>query len=378
MVTGYRNGSINEKLSDELNSINGGVVPNAANLLVEDWSKSAETISRAICIINKQLVQISNEVEKSTTGLNPLFMSLANSASKQGESVLSIVELASFLKVQGEKMELTEFVKLFDKTLSDALDKILYVSKQAMNMVFSMNKTMENLVVVETFIGKVQKITKQTNLLALNATIEASRAGEAGKGFAVVASEVKTVARDIETLAESMRNEITQITSNVKVGYAILQEVATTDMTENIMAKDKLNLLMESLVLQNQEFRTVLTETSEISKKIANSINGVVVGMQFQDRVKQYMDNIASALSSVAEHNASLINKSANITAETNPGIDIEFTKKILASYILTEMKQQFANYLITNGDINDISELGTDGGASTQSSSGSDDVELF
>jgi methyl-accepting chemotaxis protein len=78
-----------------------------------------------------------------------------------------------------------------------------------------------------TEIGEITRvvgdISDQTNLLALNAAIEAARAGESGRGFAVVADEVRALAgtseksaQDIQTLAETIVNEVRSIAERIR------------------------------------------------------------------------------------------------------------------------------------------------------------------
>lgn len=62
--------------------------------------------------------------------------------------------------------------------------------------------------VAEAKVQAIQSITRQTRTLALNAAIEAARAGAHGLGFGIVAGEVKSVATEVQRLAEGMSLEL--------------------------------------------------------------------------------------------------------------------------------------------------------------------------
>lgn len=347
---------------------------------VKAWSSASVTSERAFEVALDELRMVSDLVERSTTGMNPLFISLADAATRQSRRVEDIIAMVSYLRVGNEKMEMTEFVNLFDNTLSEALGKILEVSKQAMCMVFSMNKTVENLSIIESFIGRIQKVTKQTHLLALNAKIEATRVGESGKGFAVVADEVKNVSKDIDSLAEVMHREINGVVGNIRECHQILEVVATTDMSENIMAKDKLDALMKCLIEQNEEFKVVLHEASDSSREIAGHIGGVVMGMQFQDRVKQHIEDVLRGIDAITDHCAKLRGVSNLLTNGEGEKIDRELAERIVETFLLSDVKQRFVAALLAHHDIENASELRhkSDNESSGSQGGGGDNVELF
>lgn len=82
---------------------------------------------------------------------------------------------------------------------------------------------------VQSITELIQKIAHQTNLLALNAAIEAARAGAAGRTFAVVASEVRSLAEQVHTGANEIRESVD--TTLKAVGRTVTQtEKISRDM----------------------------------------------------------------------------------------------------------------------------------------------------
>jgi methyl-accepting chemotaxis protein len=138
----------------------------------------------------------------------------------------------------------------------------------------------------------VAKIASQTNLLALNAAIEAARAGESGRGFAVVADEVRKLS--------SMSGETgSKITEKVQVmGRAMETMLARAEQMDglnkrNIQAAEQivgrvLGELGDGVAILEQRLQLLQGNSREVEQ----SINAVLVDLQFQDRVSQIISHI--------------------------------------------------------------------------------------
>ena len=319
-------------------------------LLLTRWISTIETYSHAINVLNNQLPKTAVLVETSTKALSDQFLDLAKGANVQSDQVKKIIDMAGFLEMGDQRISLKEFTDLFSKTLDDSLQQILIVSKQAISMVYQLDEAMQNLTSIESFVKDIQTINKQANLLALNATIESVRAGEAGKSFGVVAHEVKQVSTQISTLSKNMREKITNVTQSVRAGYNTLQEVATIDMSNNILAQEKLTLLLDSLLRQNTNFSGVLNTTAKATDELAKTISGMVVGMQFQDRTTQYIDNSVNLLSHMQQTIEKLKTESERAIPELSQlGTDKNLTTAITEQFKLGEFAQMFKNSLAGN-----------------------------
>ncbi len=264
------------------------------------------------------------------------------------------------------------------------MERILFVSKKAMDMVYALDSAKSNLEVTESFIHRIHKITRQTNLLALNATIEASRAGKAGRGFAVVASEVKDLSREISSLSGEMQTKIGDVVASVSHSYNTLNEVATEDMSGTLLAKEKIDQITKSILEQNKSLAVQVEGSAKESEKISHDINDIIMNLQFPDRASQYIHNMVSVLQIIVKDDKHLLE---NIYKENMAegstcydGIPKEKLLELYDAFKLGVIQDAFVSFLLKEGIIDDASDLGhvLNNEKEKDSIAESDDVELF
>jgi methyl-accepting chemotaxis protein len=328
----------------------------------------------AICheIICDLLKQSANEVENSTSDLSINFQNLASSASQQCTVIDRLVHMVNYLEHNEGSISLTDFMRMMENNISDTIGKIVNISENAMTLAFAMEDVVEQLEGIEQFVQKVNKINKETRMLALNATIEAARAGDAGHGFAVVANEVKEVSMQVDSMANEMQTQISQISKTLRAGRDTLGKVAGMDLSSNITARSKLDELMQAMLKQNERITSTMRESSEVIKQISTQIAHMTVGIQFQDRNTQIIDNIINLLLSIRAHE---LNPDEHILSDIPQEALEKLTNKITLSAFKHMIFEKAASKGIAvegsgNSNINLFHNK--------QTAEASDDIELF
>jgi methyl-accepting chemotaxis protein len=328
----------------------------------------------AICheIICDLLRQSTSEVENSTSDLSVNFQNLAKSAGSQCSVIDRLIHMVNYLEHNDGSISLTDFMRMMEFNISDTISKIVSISENAMTLAFAMEDVVEQLEGIEQFVQKVNKINKETRMLALNATIEAARAGDAGHGFAVVANEVKEVSTQVDSMANEMQTQISKISKTLRSGREILGKVAGMDLSPNITARSKLDELMQAMLKQNERITLTMQESSEVIKQISSQIAHMTVGIQFQDRNTQIIDNVINLLLSIRAHE---LNPDEHILSDVPQEALEQLTNKIT----LSAFKHMIFEKAASRGvPIKNITSANINLFNSKQPTEENDDIELF
>ena len=94
---------------------------------MNEWVRFSQLQLGSMDLINKELHSTATSIEGGTQELNNKFKELAESARTQGEQVQEIADMAEYLLIVGEKISLSDSLKLISTAIDDATDKILFV-----------------------------------------------------------------------------------------------------------------------------------------------------------------------------------------------------------------------------------------------------------
>lgn len=348
-----------------------------------NWEKIGIPAVSTIELAVQKMKETAKLIEENISSLNSQFLNLASNAMEQSKIVSTVIKKSECLEVEGEEIKMSDFYNMFNKAFASAIEKIIYISQQSMAMVYSLDDAMSAISDIQSFNTRIQAINKQTNLLSLNATIESARAGEAGKGFAVVADEVRNVSKEINKLSEFMNEKITKVSDSVHDGHRILQEVATTDMSDNISVKKTLEGLMTSLIAQTQEFNEILTGTAENNKEMSQTISSMVQKVQFQDKTTQFMDNVSAALIEVKvalESFGNIILHDKNDYILDKYSSQLDFHDALKTKLNLSELKRSY-NVIVSGYGVKlpeSAENISLENNATAGNVASGDDIELF
>jgi methyl-accepting chemotaxis protein len=255
---------------------------------------------RALQAAMAELAAVSALVEENTVSVSERFTTIAQDSSAQTGSIRALIESSNAIECGEERVALTDVASGLKESLRDLISKILFLSSRGMQMVYSLEDVLAEMRSVKHAISLIDKINSQTNLLALNAKIEAAHAGEAGKGFSVVANEVRELANNTNRIATDLRERVTKVTHDLDRSFDLLKEISTIDMSEeNVLANERVNLIVDGLVSQHQNFSEALSNASDRAERFVGDINAAVLRMQFQDRAKQKIENVCALLTAL-------------------------------------------------------------------------------
>lgn len=341
--------------------------------LMRRWIAFAGMQQRVIRTLVGEIQQTSAVVETEADSLSSKFQRLAVCAEQQTQRVESLSKLAIGIEVDGEAVAIDRIAGLLEETLSDVVEKILLLSKDAMSMVYALSELNANVNRVDSCMEELNKINKVTNMLALNARIEAERAGAAGAAFRVVAGEVRELSGATQRLSVDMDAELKAVTEGIANGHATLQRVATIDMSQNLMAKDRLELLMNALIQRSGNLTEVVGEAMKEAEVISADVAGMITGIQFQDRTRQRLEHVVDTLRVVDE----ALDELKATTAESldapvvEDAGDNEWVKMMLDRFTLGEMRSRFVAQILEG-------KQPVDDGDSVVAPSTTGTVELF
>lgn len=150
-------------------------------------------------------------------------------------------------------------------------------------------------------ISDIGSIAQQTRLLALNATIEAARAGEAGKGFAVVAQEVRELAGQTTKVAEGVTSGLARLRDLMR---ARMSDALDTAADHSLLdgARDQAAGAVQAFERIASGSTAALQSTGHHGRCIGVHITQALGAMQFQDIVRQRLEQVGEAIERLGLH----------------------------------------------------------------------------
>lgn len=189
----------------------------------------------------------------------------------------------------------------------------------------------------------VDQIARTTTIMSLNVSIEAARAGAAGKGFMVIGREIRELAAATQTLA-----------AEVGGGIEALQRAVTVDLENEakrreIIEREAFEEVSRTLGAFSQNVgaivrheRKALDEVEHEEQAISNSILDAIGRLQFQDIIRQQLEQVEKTLIMVDGHMAKL---GAALTERRAPELEELLSARLESQLETYHMDDQRASH---------------------------------
>ena len=257
-------------------------------------------ISQEVGVVDDELLQVKTLVSESIDTLNSSFSSLHEQTQAEYQLVISLLDNLGGGE-DSSSMSIQKFSSEIKVVLQYLIDLLTNASQRSTQTVSKIDDMVGQIESIFHLLEDVKGIADQTNLLALNAAIEAARAGEAGRGFAVVADEVRKLSLNSNVLNEQIRKQAEQARVTVDQVRNIVSETATKDMEHAVSSQDKVGHMLGDLEEMNDGISSKLGDVSGMISEIELSVSNAVRSLQFEDIVRQLVEQVMSHLGNLNE-----------------------------------------------------------------------------
>ncbi len=274
----------------------------ALQQIMDDVDK---VIKQEIDIVHDELGQVKTLVAEAIETLNTSFSGLHQQTQAEYQLVVSLLDNLGGDE-NSDAMSIQKFSAEIKGVLQYLIDLLTNASERSNQTVNKIDDMVSQIEAIFNLLEDVKGIADQTNLLALNAAIEAARAGEAGRGFAVVADEVRKLSLNSNVLNEQIRNRAEQARTTVDQVRSIVSETASKDMEHAHSSQAKVGTMLSDLEEMNSGISTKLGDVSGMISEIELSVSNAVRSLQFEDIVRQLIEQVMNHLANLHEFSAEI------------------------------------------------------------------------
>lgn len=153
-------------------------------------------------------------------------------------------------------------------------------------------------------VDDIAGVARQTNFLAINAAIEAARVGAAGRGFAVLAAEIRELSNRTAALVVDITQKISSATDGVdgELSAALATDERQTASSSMRHVIDDIRRMQERFSQSSDQLHKVIDGVRSGHERIVLGLSNALAEMQFQDVMRQRVEQVQSALGQLDDH----------------------------------------------------------------------------
>ncbi len=248
--------------------------------------------------LRTDLTRVRSLVGEAVAQLNDAFNQYNHHAAEQQDLVARIIDDMGE-EGGGESLNLHRFAEDTKEILQFLIENMLQISKQSVQTVYKIDDMASEFEHIFALLKEVKNIADRTNLLALNAAIEAARAGEAGRGFAVVADEVRNLSHHSTEFSDKIGQQVEHTRAMFAEVRELISEVASKDLNTAISAKGRADEMVAKLNQFGEQTAAQARGIGAISGAINEVTAQAVLGLQFEDIVRQLVEHVERGIGDV-------------------------------------------------------------------------------
>lgn len=151
-------------------------------------------------------------------------------------------------------------------------------------------------------IESISAIADKAFFLSINAAVEAARAGPAGAAFGLVANEMRALSKMTQTASKEIGAGIATFTGRMQgeIDRARPSVENTGDELDRLVAE--LGELQTGFAQAGQALSTTIQSMDGEHREMVNRLSTILGHVQFQDIIRQRLDQVSEALCELGEH----------------------------------------------------------------------------
>ncbi len=273
----------------------------SVDLQMDEYKRLTEEVltgsNRQFSRLRDDLTQAQGIVDSAASKLGGSLTGLEAQSHGQKQMLKELVEelldLAESEEHELQTINLNRFANETKQVIDDFVETVTGLKNSGEVISTKFSKMRNRVEEVTKILADVDAITSQTDLLALNAAIEAARAGEAGRGFAVVADEVRELAKKTSSFSNTIVSLLKDINTTIEQLDGAVEDASSTDLDRISVSSADVDLMWDEMRGVNDKAAAQSVRITEISETMHRLVMEGVLSLQFEDIVRQHIDNIA-------------------------------------------------------------------------------------
>lgn len=254
-----------------------------------------------------------------------------------------VSDLLAFIQESGSEERSAQSVAELEARMANCRSQLAVFADQqrsgAENARIQQTRLAEETRSVLQVLDGVNDIARHTRMLSFNVAIEAARAGDIGRGFMVIGHEVRQLASQVQSLSTDVHARVGKLMQTVTVEFqdrADQREAAERVAIVNFA--ETLSGLTEQLSALLDRQQAVMRRIGQENEAIAAPLMTVMGQIQFQDIIRQQLEQVSATTRAVDQHLSELVSDLVEPTMQRRPSLQ-DRLDEIFSAYVMDQQR---------------------------------------